>query len=525
MVFRNERTYQNLVEAGKVEEFHARYEAAVDAVRARFGATHPMLIGGEEVWAEETFPDTCPADTSLVLGRFPKGTREDARRAIAAAKEAFPSWSRRPYEERVAVFLQAADAMAGRKYELAALMSFENGKNRYEAVADVDEAIDFARWYGEEMRAHDGFDHEMGRYYANERTRSVLRPYGVWAVIGPFNFPAAIFAGMTVGATITGNTAVAKPASDAPFVGLEVVRILHEAGLPPGVVNFVTGPGSTVGNELVEHPDVEGLVFTGSREVGTASFRKFTKDRAKPIITEMGGKNPTVVTAKADLEKAAEGVLKAAFGYGGQKCSACARVLVHRDVHEAFVERLVKATKALVVGDPTKRETFLGPVINEQAVETFRRGVAKAREDGEVLVGGRVLTDGAYGKGHFVEATVVAGLPWDHPLNLEEHFVPFLSVIPFETLDEALDIANAVDYGLTAGIFSEDEEEIRRFFAGIEAGVVYANRTAGATTGAVVGVQPFGGWKMSTSTGKAAGGRYYLQQFLREQSQTTYRKE
>ena len=524
MVFRNERTWQNAVDAGRQEEFHAAYDAAVAKVRAEFGGEHPIFIDGKAVRSRSgTFTDTSPANRKLVLGRFQKGTRADAKRAVKAAKAGFPAWSSLHFMERVQIMLRAADLMSGRKFYLAALMTFENGKNRYEAVADVDEAIDFLRWYAEALVANRGFQRDMGRYYPDERATSVLKPFGVWAVVSPFNFPLAIATGMTVGALITGNTAVLKPASDTPFIALKLYEALREAGVPGSALQYITGPGSTVGQDLVENEDVAGIAFTGSKAVGLGAFQRFTETHPKPMITEMGGKNPTIVTATADLEKAVSGVVRAAFGYGGQKCSATSRVIVDRRIKRQFLARLVEETKKIQVGDPTQRDAFLGPVINEDAVRKYRLAVQLARKGrGKVLCGGRVLSTGSFRDGLFVEPTVVEGFPPAHRVNQEEFFVPYLSVVDCDGLEEALDIANGVEYGLTAGIFSEDPQEVARFFDRIEAGVAYANRVAGSTTGAVVGVQPFGGWKASTITNKAAGGDYYLQQFLREQSQTTY---
>jgi len=517
--FRNERTWQNEVETNRTEEFHAAYEAAIDKVRGDFGQKHPMIIGGQDAWATSTFQDTSPADTKLVLGLFQKGGRPHSKQAIQAAKAAFPHWSTTAYTDRVRLVQRAADLISERKFALAALMSFENGKNRYEAMADVDEAADLMRWYAAEMLRNQGYERAMGQILTGETTRSILKPYGVWAVVAPFNFPLAIAAGMSTGALITGNTVVFKPASDTPFMGLRLAEILRDAGLPSGVFNYVTGPGATVGQELVDNSDVDGFVFTGSRAVGMKALQTFTRTRPKPIITEMGGKNPAIVTASADLDKAAVGVVRAAFGYGGQKCSACSRVLVDEHVKDAFVAKLLPETEKIKVGDPTVRDVYLGPVINEAAVATYESAILEIqRSKGRILSGGKALK----GTGHFVEPTIVDGLPRDHRINKEELFVPILSIVPVDGLDDAIQVANVVDYGLTAGIFSREPSEIRKFFAEVQAGVLYANRTAGATTGAVVGVQPFGGWKMSGISGKSAGGHYYLPQFLREQSQSEY---
>ncbi len=519
MVFRNERTWQNAVDANQTEAFHQAYEAAVVEVQKDFGRKHPVFINGKEVWTRETFTDTSPANRKVILGTFSKGGKAQAQQAIAAAKKAFPAWAATPWEERVRIFRKAADLVSARKFFYAALMSFENGKNRYEAMADVDETADLIRWYAEEMERNHGYDFAMGQYVPGEKTRAVLKPYGVWAVVAPFNFPFAIAGGMSAGAMITGNTAVFKPASDTPFMGWELCKIFREAGVPAGVFNYVTGPGSTVGQELVDSQDVAGFVFTGSRDVGIGAYRTFSETFPKPIITELGGKNPTIVTETADLEKAAAGTMRAAFGYGGQKCSACSRVLVDKRVKKAFLEKLVAETQKIKMGDPVLRDTYLGPVVNEAAVKTYTKAIADVKKaHGKILHGGQVLK----GDGLFVEPTIVDGLSRKHRVNNEELFVPILSVIEVDGLDDALELANSVDYGLTSGIFTGKPEDVDRFFRETEAGVMYANRTAGSTTGAVVGVQPFGGWKMSGISGKAAGGYFYLPQFMHEQSQSVY---
>ena len=523
MAFMNERTYLNAVEDGAVEDFHSLYEAAIEKIRGAFGKEHPNYIGGKEVKSKDgTFEDRSPCDGRILLGTFQKGTREDAKKAVKAAKGAFDAWANTDHRLRAKILLKAANIMARKKYHLAALMSFENGKNRYESIADVDEAIDLVRWYCGELLVSNGFEREMGRYTSNERTKSILMPYGVWAVVSPFNFPLAITAGMTTGAVVTGNTAVLKPASDTPFMAIELYRALAEAGLPPGALNFITGPGSTVGQELIESRDVAGLVFTGSREVGLSAFKTFTAVFPKPIITELGGKNATIVTSKADIDKAAEGVAKAAFGYAGQKCSACSRVLVHKNVKDRFVRKLVAYTQTLKVGNPTQRDVFMGPVVNKAAYDKFQEVATAARKDGKVLIGGGVKKEKELKNGYYVEPTIIDALPLKHRFLSEELFLPVLAVAEFSSFDEAIDIANSVDYGLTGGIFSKDEKEIQEFFRRAETGTLYANRTMGATTGAIVGAQPFVGWKMSGISGKGAGGIHYLQQFMRERSQTTY---
>jgi 1-pyrroline-5-carboxylate dehydrogenase len=520
-MYQNEYTFARYKTAGREEEFHERYENAVEHVRKNFGRTYPMLIGGKEEFSSEgTFDDTAPSDPKLILGKFQKGTREHARKAIAAARSAFEAWSTKPFDERARIYRRAADIISEEKFRLAAEMSFENGKNRFEAIADVDEAIDFPRYYSEQLETNKGFELETGKVLPGEHTRSILKPYGVWSVIAPFNFPLAIATGMSVGASIVGNTIVLKPASDTPLMSYDLCKIVERAGMPQGVFNFVTGPGSTVGAELVENHGVDGVVFTGSWDVGSKSVAEFEQEAPRPFIAEMGGKNATIVSDKADVEKAAEGVMRAAFGYGGQKCSACSRVYVHERVKDDFVRRLVEKTSKLKVGDPVLKDSFLGPLINEIAFKNYQRYIDEARTGAKIAYGGHVLQNSA--RGFFVEPTIVTDIPSDHRLVKTELFVPILTVESYSDLDDAIRRVNAVDYGLTSGIFSNDKTEVKKFFDKINAGVLYANRTTGSTTGAMVGIQSFGGWKRSGSSGKGTGGPYYLQQFLREQSQSSY---
>jgi 1-pyrroline-5-carboxylate dehydrogenase len=358
-----------------------------------------------------------------------------------------------------------------------------------------------------------------------EENLSVMRPYGVWAVISPFNFPLALAAGPAGGALAAGNTVVFKPASATPLLGQKLAEMAIEAGLPAGVFNFITGPGSTAGQELIDNSGIDGIVFTGSKEVGLHLMRdNAARSIPRPLIVEMGGKNPAIVTQAADLDKATDGVMRSAFGAQGQKCSACSRVYIQREVRDRFVEQLVEKTKRIKIGNPLERDVWLGPVINESALKTYLSAVDRARRDGgKILTGGRRLTDPPFDRGYFVEPTIIDGLPANHSLFSEELFVPITVLATVMTLDEALDLANRTEYGLTAGIYSENEDDLRTFFERIQAGVTYANRRAGATTGAWPGVNPFGGWKASGSTGRGTGGPYYVQQFMREQSRVRIR--
>ena len=505
------------------EELHLEFEKAIERLTAEFGQTHPMLIGGERRSGRPTFEDRSPIDTNILIGHFQRGTRDDSKDAIAAAREAFPDWSHTPWEKRCEILEDVANLISERVYDLAALMVMEMGKNRIEALGEVEESADLIRWYAKMMREHQGFHIKMGSYNpAKDENFSVLRPYGVWAVISPFNFPMALAVGPAAAALVMGNTVVWKYSSDTPFIGLKVTELFHEAGIPVKALNYVTGGGGSVGAELIDNPGVDGITFTGSYDVGyNMVYKRFAKKYPKPTIVEMGGKNPAIVMPSADLDVAAMGVMRAAFGMDGQKCSACSRVYVHEDVKDTFLEKLLAKTKEIViVGDPRDRATFMGPVVNAHARDNFKRYAEKARADGTVLYGGNVLTDGLFANGYYVEPTIITDLPEDHELVKQELFVPILYLGTFKTLDEALDKANDTDYGLTAGFFSQVEEEIETFYDRIEAGVVYVNRAAGATTGAWPGIQTFGGWKASGSTGKNIGGPHTIQLYGREQSRT-----
>ena len=512
-------TYASLGSLG--EDFHQAFETALEQLRPRLGATHPMFIEGKAIKAKAgTFTDTAPADTRVVLGKFQLGGREETRKAVASAKAVFPAWRDLGWRQRVALLRKAAELMTQRQFEFAALISLEVGKNRFEAIAEVSEAIDLILYYCQQIESHDGYEMPMGGVGA-EKTRSVLKPYGVWAVVAPFNFPLALATGMAAGALVAGNTVVFKPASDTPLSGLCLYEVLCDAGLPPGVFNFITGPGRTAGDELIANPDVDGFIFTGSKAVGLKIYHHFARTIPKPCIVEMGGKNPAIVMPSANLDDATEGVLRSAFGMGGQKCSACSRLYLHKDIARLFLEQLVAKTKSIKIGDPTARDTFLGPLINAAAVKKYAGAVRLGRTQGRLVTGGAALTKGDYSRGYFVEPAIVDRIPKASRLFQDEYFAPVLAVAEVKSLDEAIKLANASEYGLTAGLFTNDEAERLRFFQTIEAGVTYCNRRGGATTGAWPGVQSFGGWKGSGSSGKSALGPYYVAQFMREQSQTS----
>jgi 1-pyrroline-5-carboxylate dehydrogenase len=502
------------------EELNRAYDEAVERVKQQLGRDHPFVVDGEERWGEGFHEERSPIDSEIVVGRYAQGTAQDVDHAVAAAKRAFPEWSGRPWQERVELMRTAADVMEDRQFDLAAVVAIEVGKNRLEALGDVAETIEFFRYYSRQMEEHDGFVTPLGQLSPQEKNSSVLRPYGVWAVISPFNFPMALAGGPSIGALLTGNTVVLKPSNAGALAGLEFARVLRDAGFPAGAFQVITGSGSKVGASLVNHPDVAGITFTGSYDVGMGIYKGFATSFPKPAVCEMGGKNPAIVTATADLDVAADGVMRAAFGYSGQKCSANSRVYVERAVYDDFVDRLVEKTDALKVGNPLAADVYMGPVIDRQAVERFQEAVREVKDrGGQILAGGEVLTEGDLARGNYVEPTVVA-VPEDSWIWQRELFLPFVAVMPVDSLDEALDRANATQFGLTAGLFAGDQQEIERFFDRIEAGVTYVNRRAGATTGAWPDVQSFGGWKGSGTSGTGGGGPWYLRQYMREQSRT-----
>ncbi len=515
-------TYASLATLG--EEFHHAFETALCHEHKKLNHPHPLFINGRAVKSKAgTFDSTAPADHRLILGKFQKATRDHARDAVAAARNAIPMWRELGWMQRVSFLRKTAELMTRHQFELAALICLEVGKNRFEAIAEVSEAVDLILYYCAQMERHQGYVVRLGGVGA-EMTQCTLRPYGVWAVVSPFNFPLALAAGMATGALLGGNTVVFKPASDAPCSGLRLYEMFQHAGLPVGVFNFLTGPGTTVGDELVKHPGVDGFIFTGSREVGMNILRNFSKNSPRPCIAEMGGKNSAIILPTANLDDAAEGVLRSAFGLGGQKCSACSRVYVHQKISKPFLALLVEKTRALKIGDPVARDTFLGPLINAAAVARFQSAVGLGKREGTVLCGGRALTKDAFAHGHFVEPAIIHKLPKTSRLFQDEYFAPVLAVAEVASLNEAITLANDSSYGLTAGIFTGIEDEQTEFFNRIEAGVTYCNRRGGATTGAWPGVQSFGGWKGSGSSGKNALGPYYVAQFMREQSQTIVRK-
>jgi len=510
-------------------ELHTRFEKTLKEIKSKLGREYSMLINGEDYQARETFEDRSPIDTDMVLGYFQKGTAADADAAITAAREAAHAWGTTDWRERIANLRKAAEIIDERIFEFGAVIALEVGKNRMEALGDAAEAADLIRYACDQVEANDGFVKEMGHDPLQGYSAvnfSILKPYGVWLVISPFNFPAALTGGPAGAALAAGNTVVIKPASDTPWTSRLLAECFRDAGLPNGVVNYVTGPGSTLGQALIDHPAVDGVTFTGSYQVGMGIYRNFAQRAyAHPTILELGGKNAAIVSKNADVEDAALGIVRSAFGLQGQKCSACSRVFIEKPVYQAVLNRVLSLTGKLEIGDPTERPVYLGPVINQKSYQDYQDYIQEIfQAGGRVLTGGKVKTEGAFANGYFCEPTIVLDLPEDHRLWKQEMFVPITTIMPVDSLDDAMHRMLDTHYGLTAGFYGS-LEEAQWFFQHTQSGVNYANRPQGATTGAWPGFQPFGGWKGSGSSGKNAGGLYYVQLYMHEQIQTLIRPE
>lgn len=481
---------------------------ALERVRQQFGQTYPLLIGGEQITPDDTSTSINPAKPDQVVGRFAKATVDHADQAIAAAAQAFESWGFVPAEERAGYLLKAAAVMRRRKHELAAWMIHEVSKSWAEADADVAEAIDFCEYYARQMLRLAGPQEVVP--FPDETNELRYIPLGVAVVIPPWNFPLAIMAGMTTAAIVAGNTVVLKPASPSPTIAAKFVEIMHEeCQLPPGVLNFITGPGGTIGDALVDHPQTRLIAFTGSKEVGLRIFQRAAARQSgqnwlKRTILEMGGKDAIAVDETADLDLAAESIVFSAFGFQGQKCSACSRAIVVESVYDEVLQKVVERARKLTVGDPTEQETFMGAVIDQHAFNKIKNYIEIARHEGRIVLGGET-GDGS--QGYFIPPTIVADVSPTSRLGCEEIFGPVLSFIRARDFDEAEQIFNGTEYGLTGGLISQSRERIERAKRTFHVGNLYINRKI---TGALVGVQPFGGFNMSGTDSKAGGPDYLL---------------
>jgi 1-pyrroline-5-carboxylate dehydrogenase len=504
-------------------ELHGRFDAAMARTRSALGIPHALHLDGADRPASHVLEKRNPADQSELLGEFGAANARDVDEAMQAAQRAFPAWKQLPIAERLRLLRRVGQLIEERVYEISAVLTLEVGKNRMEALGETQETADFFYAYCDDFERQRGFDHVLPNDPLTthvSRNRSVMKPYGAWVVITPFNFPLALAGGPVAAALVTGNTVVLKGATATPWAGRLLADCIRDAGLPPGAFNYLSGSSNEVGAALIDHPLTAGVTFTGSYDVGMRIARALQSGRyPRPCIAEMGGKNACIVTAAADLERAATGIIRSAFGMGGQKCSALSRLYVHRDVAAPLIERVQQQMSALRIGDPARQENWLGPVTTADGYQSYSRYIAQLSENGaRVLAGGRQLQQGDLARGFFVEPTL-AEAPLNHPLWQHEMFLPIVMLHRVASNDEAMQLANNSALGLTAGFYGA-RDEVSWFHQHIEAGVTYANRPQGATTGAWPGYQPFGGWKGSGTTGKAIASFYYLPQYLREQSQT-----
>jgi 1-pyrroline-5-carboxylate dehydrogenase len=499
---------------GSSSERRPAMQRALRHVSGQFGATYPVVINGEHITTEEKLASINPAEPSKVVGYVCKADQELANQALSAAETAFQSWKRVPVEARAQLLLRAAAIMRRRKEELAAWMVYEVSKTWVEADADVAEAIDFCEYYARQALQLQGTSHPVTPY-PGEYGELRYEPLGPGLAIPPWNFPLAITTTLVVAPVVTGNTVVLKPSPRAPIIAAKLMAVLEEAGLPPGVVNFVPGDDAVLGDYLVDHPKVRFIGFTGSKNVGLrvlgrAAVRQEGQNWIKRAILEMGGKDATVVDETADLEAAAEGIVAAAFGFQGQKCSACSRAIIVESVYDHVLQRVIERTSQLKLGNPAQPETSVSAVIDKRAFDQISEYIAIGQEEGRLVVGGEVvdhdlLKDG----GFFINPTVFADVAPRARIAQEEIFGPVLAVIKARDFDHALQIANDTEYGLTGALYSRSMERLERAREEFHVGNLYLNRKC---TGALVGVHPFGGFNMSGTDSKT-GGPDYLRLF------------
>ena len=495
----------------------AQMQAALTAVRGRLGAHYPLVIDGKKIETEKQIRSINPANPDEVVGVTSSASKEQAVAAIEAASRAFEMWKRKTPQERASFLFKAAELLRERRFHYDALLVLEVGKSWPEADGDIAESIDFLEFYAREALRYaephpvvpmDGEQNEM-----------VYIPLGVGAVIPPWNFAGAIMMGMTAAAIVTGNTVVLKPSSDSAIIAAWFVDLLHEIGLPKGVVNFVPGSGSVIGDLIVSHPQIRFISFTGSKEVGLHINELAAKPQPgqkwiKRVVAEMGGKDSIVVAADADVDAAVEGVAVSAFGFQGQKCSACSRAIVEEAIYDEFVEKLKDRVAKITVGDPTDQKNYMGPVVNESAMKSISEYIEVGKKEGRLVAGGKRVGD----KGYFLEPTVIADVDPQARISQEEIFGPVLAIIKAKNFDDAMTIANNTEFGLTGSLYTSDEQKIKRAKDDFFVGNLYFNRKS---TGAYVGAHPFGGFNMSGTDSKA-GGRDYLLLFM--QAKTISRK-
>jgi 1-pyrroline-5-carboxylate dehydrogenase len=496
------------------DENARKMRSAIEKVRGQLGREYDLVIGGKRVKTNDKIKSINPAKPSQVVGLHQKAGKEHVEPAMQAALRAFDSWSRTSVEERASLVFRVGDLMRERKFELCAWLVFEVSKNWAEADADIAETIDFCEFYSREALRLAKVDAPV--QLPGERDHLFYIPLGVGAVIPPWNFPAAIMAGMTLASIVSGNTVILKPSSDSPTIAAKFVELLEEAGMPDGVVNFCPGAGATFGNAVVAHAKTRFIAFTGSREVGL-DINKSAATQApgqiwiKRAILEMGGKDAIIVDSEADLDAAVEGVAQAAFGFQGQKCSACSRAIIDERIYDKFLERLKARVEKINVGDPAENAN-MGAVINEGSMKSILDYIEIGKKDGRLITGGGRATNA--GEGYFLQPTVIADIPPKSRLEQEEVFGPVLAVIKAKNYDHALEIANDTEFGLTGAVYTKSREKIERAVREFQVGNLYINRKC---TGAIVGAHPFGGFNMSGTDSKS-GGPDYLYLFTQGKS-------
>ena len=491
----------------KLPENARKMQAALQSVASHLGREYDLIIGSRRLKTTGKIRSLNPARPAQLVGIHQMAGTEQAGQAMDAALAAFETWSRATVESRVSLLLNAAEIIRQRHFEFCAWLTYEVGKNWAEADADVGETIDFLEFYAREALRLAAAKTPI--QFPGERNELHYIPLGVGAVIPPWNFPFAIMAGMTAASIVTGNTVILKPSSDAPTIAANFVEVLEEAGMPPGVVNFCPGSGSTFGNAIVEHPKTRFIAFTGSRKIGLEINERAAQTKPNQIwikrtILEMGGKDPILVCADADLDAAVEGVVASAFGFSGQKCSACSRAIVEAPIYSVFIERLRERVAMLTVGDPAVNAN-LGPVVNKSALDSMLGTIETGKNEGRLIAGGHATATES--GGYFLEPTVFEGVAPDATLAQEEIFGPVLAVIKVADFEEGLKVANGTEYGLTGSVYSTDREKLDRARREFHVGNLYFNRKC---TGAMVGAHPFGGFSMSGTDSKAGGPDYLL---------------
>jgi 1-pyrroline-5-carboxylate dehydrogenase len=508
----SEFTNEPLIDFSRRENREAM-ERALKKVAAEFSHEYPIYIDGQKVITTEKRPSTNPSRPSQVIGVVQHASAEQANQAVEAAHRYFDTWKRVPAEQRAQYIFRAANIIRDRKFELAALVCYEVGKSWAEADADIAETIDFCEFYAREMLRLGG--PQPVTPMKGEKNFLVYIPLGVGAVIPPWNFPCAIMAGLTVASLVTGNTVVLKPAGDSPIIAAKFVEILYEAGVPKQALNFITGSGSVVGDVLVRHPKTRYIGFTGSKEVGLRISELAGKAVPgqlwiKRTILEMGGKDSIIVDDEADVDAAVEGVTQSAFGYQGQKCSACSRAIVSEKVYDTFLQKLVDRAKKITVGPSDDPNNYMGPVVSESAMKGILGYIDVGKREGRVVLGG----GRAPGDGYFIQPTIIADVDPKARISQEEIFGPVLAIIKAKNFDDALAIANNTEFGLTGAVYSRNKEKLEQAEEQFHVGNLYLNRKC---TGAMVGAHPFGGFNMSGTDSKT-GGRDYLLLFMQAKS-------